>query len=110
MRSIAAAAKSLKAGGRSGDLVEQCLARIEDRSGRRGRRGSRCWSRPGCSRRCRITTARPAIGQAIDALPALLAAEGGWRSLTATPHLDQELSRGSVLTGTILTISRIAAI
>jgi hypothetical protein len=66
--------------GRSGDLVEQCLARIEDRSGR-------------CSRRCRITTARPAIGQAIDALPALLAAEGGWRSLTATPHLDQELHR-----------------
>jgi aspartyl-tRNA(Asn)/glutamyl-tRNA(Gln) amidotransferase subunit A len=33
MRSIAATARSLAAGGRSRDLVEQCLARIEDRSG-----------------------------------------------------------------------------
>jgi aspartyl-tRNA(Asn)/glutamyl-tRNA(Gln) amidotransferase subunit A len=33
MRSIAATAKSLASGGRSRDLVEQCLVRIEDRSG-----------------------------------------------------------------------------
>src|SRR5215475_13831854 len=33
MRSIAAAAKSLEAGAKSRDLIEQCLARIEDRSG-----------------------------------------------------------------------------
>jgi aspartyl-tRNA(Asn)/glutamyl-tRNA(Gln) amidotransferase subunit A len=33
MRSIAATAKSLEAGARSRDLVEQCLARIEDRAG-----------------------------------------------------------------------------
>jgi aspartyl-tRNA(Asn)/glutamyl-tRNA(Gln) amidotransferase subunit A len=33
MSSIAAAAKSLEAGARSRDLVEQCLARIEDRAG-----------------------------------------------------------------------------
>src|SRR5215475_5871155 len=33
MRSIAAAAKSLEAGAKSRDLIEQCLARIEDRAG-----------------------------------------------------------------------------
>jgi aspartyl-tRNA(Asn)/glutamyl-tRNA(Gln) amidotransferase subunit A len=33
MRSIAATAKSLEAGAKSRDLVEQCLGRIEDRSG-----------------------------------------------------------------------------
>ena len=33
MSSIAATAKSLEAGAKSRDLVEQCLARIEDRAG-----------------------------------------------------------------------------